>query len=82
MRATQVEGYVEALGCVELGRTGLVDTIECCEICHSAERYAAFALGPCRVTLYDGRRAFVCCSSKKRLLREASPEKAGRDGRI
>ena len=70
MRTTQVEGYVGALGCAELGRTGLVNTIECCEVCHSAERYAAFALGPCRVTLSDGRRAFVCCFSKKQLLRD------------
>jgi hypothetical protein len=74
MRTREPEGYVEALGCAELARIRLVNTLEDCEVCHSAERYATFALGPCRATLPDGREAFVCCSSKKQLLRAASPE--------
>lgn len=55
-------------GCEELKRMGLLDTSWCCEICHSAERYVAFALGPCHVALPDGGDAFVCCAGKKQLL--------------
>ena len=73
MRTTEVEGYAEALGCAVLGRAELVDTLKCCEVCHSAAKYTFSVLGPCRVTLPDGREAFVCCSSKKRLLRGMSP---------
>jgi hypothetical protein len=72
MRTLETRRYAEALGCAELGRNGCVDTRECCAACHSAERYAHFALGPCRVALPDGREAYVCCSAKKRLLRGAS----------
>ena len=59
--------------CAALGRAALVDTLECCEVCHSAEKYRFCVLGPCRVTLPDGREAFVCCSNEKRL------QTAGRD---
>ena len=62
-----------AVGCEELGRMGLVDTSECCEQCHHAERYApGLVAGPCRTMLPDGKTAFVCCTSKKRLLRRGS----------
>ena len=81
MRSTEVEGYVEALGCAALGRAELVATLLCCEVCHSAEKYTFSALGPCRVTLPDGREAFVCCSSKKQLLRAASLELTPDDGK-
>ncbi len=79
MRTIETRRYAEALGCAELGRTGSVDTRECCAACHSAERYALFALGPCRVALPDGREAYVCCSAKKRLLRgtNAGPGSVG-----
>lgn len=72
MRILETRRYAEALGCMELGRAGSVDTRECCAACHSAERYAHFALGPCRVALPDGREAYVCCSAKKRLQHGAS----------
>ena len=58
-----------AVGCEELGQMGRVDISGCCETCHSAERYSwGGSLGPCRARLPDGRQAFVCCASKKRLL--------------
>ena len=60
-------------GCEALGWMGLVDISGCCERCHSAERYArGGSLSPCRVTLPDGRVAFVCCASKKHLLGRAN----------
>ena len=89
MRTIEARRYAEVMGCAELGRAGSVDTRECCAACHSAERYARFALGPCRVALPDGKEAYVCCSAKKRLLRGTSagsgwwairPETVGRDG--
>ena len=80
MRTVRTDRYVETLGCAELGRAELLDTRGCCSICHSAERHTPFALGPCRVTLPDGREAYVCCSGKKRLLRGASPEPGSADG--
>ena len=54
-------------------KDGPGNTSECCERCHHVERYGTGLLaGPCRVALPDGRDAFVCCASKKRLLeREA-----------
>ncbi|CAN5705696.1 hypothetical protein BH24ACT20_BH24ACT20_01360 [soil metagenome] len=56
-------------GCEELESMGLVDTNGCCERCHSAESiFPGGYLGPCNVTLRDGRRTFVCCAAKKQLL--------------
>ena len=78
MRTLETSRYAEALGCAQLGRIGSVDTRECCAACHSTERNALFALGPCRVALPDGREAYVCCSAKKRLLRGASVGVGGR----
>lgn len=64
----------DTLGCGELGAMGLVSTAGCCERCHSAAEYAfGNTLGPCRVTLPDGREAAVCCASKKHLLGRARP---------
>lgn len=78
MRTTGVEGYAEALrGAL---KAKLVDTLECCEVCHSAEKYTFSVLGLCRVTLQDGSEAFVCCSSKKRPHRGMSPVLPPNDG--
>lgn len=66
-----VTGTVQrgALRCWDLVQTGMLDSGECCERCHSAEIYApAETLGPCRVVLADGREAFVCCAARRLLL--------------
>ena len=64
---------VNAVGCEELGRMGLVDTSECCERCHFADKYLrGGSLSPCRATLPGGRVAFVCCASKQHLLGRAN----------
>ncbi|QIN82201.1 hypothetical protein GBA63_05730 [Rubrobacter tropicus] len=62
--------WASAVGCEELGRLGLLDTSDCCALCHSAARYAPgrFFLGPCHAALPDGRTASVCCAGKRRLL--------------
>ena len=66
--------HASVVGCEELAVMGLMDTAGCCEICHSAERYApGGSLGPCRATLPNGTRASVCCAGKKRLLGEEGP---------
>jgi len=59
------------LCCPDLEGMGLLDTAECCEMCHSAESLTldgVVSLGPCRATLPDGRVAFVCCAGRKQLL--------------
>ena len=38
--------YAKALGCADLGRTGSVDTRECCAACHPVERYASLRWDP------------------------------------
>ena len=64
---------VNAVGCEELGRMGLVDTSECCERCHYAESHASGLMaGLCYAALPDGRAAFVCCASKQHLLGRAN----------
>ncbi len=64
-------GQSTALGCVEVGRLGLMDIELCCGIRHSADsRPAIGALGPCHASLPDGREARVCCSGKRQLLRK------------
>ena len=74
MQTTVGAALASAVSCEELGRMGLVNTSGCCERCHYAERYAtSLVAGPCRAALPDGRVAFVCCASKKRLLGMASP---------
>jgi hypothetical protein len=74
MQTTVGTAQASAVSCEELGRMGLVDTSGCCERCHYAERYTTgLVAGPCRAALPDGRVAFVCCVSKKRLLGMASP---------
>ena len=74
MQTTVGAAVASAVSCEELGRMGLVDTSGCCEQCHYAERYTTgLVAGPCRAALPDGRVAFVCCASKKRLLGMASP---------
>jgi len=74
MQTTVGAALASAVSCEELGRMGLVNTSECCERCHYAESYATgLVAGPCRVSLPDGRVAFVCCASKKHLLGKASP---------
>jgi len=80
MRTLERGRYAEVMGCVELGRAGSVDTRECCAVCHSAERYARSALGPCRVALPDGGGAYVWCSAERRVLRGASAGPALVDG--
>jgi len=58
------------LCCPDLEGMGLLDTAECCEMCHSAESLTldgVVSLGPCRATLPDGRVAFVCCAARKQL---------------
>jgi hypothetical protein len=58
---------------------GLVDTSGCCERCHCAETHAPDGLlGPCRVVLADGRAAFICCATKKRLLGKRPRERKHR----
>jgi hypothetical protein len=74
MQTTVGAALASAVSCEELGRMGLVNTSGCCERCHYAERYAtSLVAGPCRVSLPNGRVAFVCCASKKHLLGKASP---------
>lgn len=75
--------WAGAVGCVELGKLGLLDTSGCCELCHSAVEYApgCFCLGPCHARLPDGRTASVCCASKKRLVREDQGFTGKRDTR-
>jgi hypothetical protein len=74
MQTTVGAALASAVSCEELGRMGLVNTSGCCERCHYAERYATgLVAGPCRVSLPNGRVAFVCCASKKHLLGKASP---------
>jgi hypothetical protein len=74
MQTTVGAALASAVSCEELGRMGLVNTSGCCERCHYAERYATgLVAGPCRASLPDGRVAFVCCASKKRLLGKAGP---------
>ena len=76
MQNGEIVRHAGAPGCFELGEAGLVDTSACCGTCHSAEGYAdGLVLGPCRATLPGGEEAFVCCSSKKRLLREGGPDR-------
>ena len=70
MRGIATEVWAGAVGCRELGMRDLVDVSGCCEVCHSADVYAPIVLGPCRVTLSDGREALVCCGVKKQLLGE------------
>jgi hypothetical protein len=74
MQTTVGAALASAVSCEELGRMGLVNTSGCCERCHYAKRYATgLVAGPCRVSLPNGRVAFVCCASKKHLLGKASP---------
>ncbi|MGH3086167.1 MAG: hypothetical protein ACRDSJ_02465, partial [Rubrobacteraceae bacterium] len=61
----QTDFRTSAAGCEELESLSLVDTSECCEICHSAD--VADSMGPCRVALPDGRVARVCCAAKRKL---------------
>lgn len=68
MQTSARDFRTSAAGCGELGVMGLVDTSECCEICHSAD--GSDSLGPCRVALPDGRVARVCCAAKRRLAAE------------
>jgi hypothetical protein len=60
-------------GCEELKQRGLLEDYECCKICHSPRQFVEGSLGPCCVTLPDGREAFVCCTGKKRLLERRAP---------
>ncbi len=65
----------DAVGCVDLGELGLLDAVDCCETCHSADGYShGRTTGPCRVALPDGGEAFVCCSGKRRLQSRYNPE--------
>ncbi len=71
MRASGIVVHLGAPGCAELGDRGLVDTSACCEACHSAEGYSpGFMLGPCRVVLPGGEQTFVCCRTRRQLLRD------------
>ena len=69
MRITFSEARTLAVGCQELARANQLDTSLCCEICHSADGHSPIgALGPCHLTLPDGRTASVCCAGRKQLL--------------
>lgn len=64
-------GQSTALGCVEVGRLGLMDIELCRGIRHSVDgRPTLGVLGSCYASLPDGREACVCCSGKKQLLRK------------
>ena len=71
VRIARKNTRTSALSCSDLEKMGMLDTVECCETCHSAEGHTldgVVSLGPCRAALPDGRVAFVCCAARKQLL--------------
>ena len=75
MQTARKNTGTSALSCSDLEKMGMLDTAECCEMCHSAQGHAldgVVSLGPCRATLLDGRVVFVCCAARKQLLGEAA----------
>ena len=69
MRTVAMGALVDAVGCEELGRTGMLDVSECSEACHCAERYVlGCMMGLCRAEFPAEGEALVCCSEKKQLL--------------